>query len=143
MAEAAWTGIHSLLTDLVHEHKVTTINIISDSPMSQYRNKTIMYLMKKFASEHQVKVKWIYLESGHGKGVAGAVGAARKRMLDDAVAFDPDGSFENALDLLKATDNSTDIRLFIYNKSDIETVKKSIPKLTTVKGTASFHANSH
>jgi hypothetical protein len=139
MAEAAWTGIQSLLIDLVHENKVSTINIISDSPVSQYRNKTIMYLMKTFAMEHDITLKWIYLESGHGKGVADAVGAALKRKFDDAVNFDPDNSFENALDLLNAVENSTDIKMFIYDKSDIDQLKKSLPKLTTVKGTTTFH----
>jgi hypothetical protein len=84
-------------------------------------------------------MKWIYLESGHGKGVADAIGATLKRQFDDAVNFHPDDSFGNALDLLNAVENSTDIKLFIYDTADIEKQKKSIPKLTTVKGTTTFH----
>ncbi|CAF3456578.1 unnamed protein product [Rotaria sp. Silwood2] len=57
----------------------------------------------------EVDVKWIFLGSGHDK------------------------------DLLNAVENSSNIKLFIYDKSDIEEIKKSIPKLVTVKGTAEFH----
>jgi len=139
MSEATWAAINDLLQDLIHEKKVTAINIISDSPVSQYRNKTTIYFMKKYATTEQVDIKWIFLESGHGKGVADAVGAAVKRKFDEVVSFDPDNSFANALDLLNAIKNFTDIKLFIYDKEDIENFKKTIPKLDTVKGTSLFH----
>lgn len=139
MSEATWASTDDLLQELVHEKQVTTINIISDSPLSQFRNKTTIYLMKQFATKEQVDVKWIFLESGHGKGVADAVGAAVKRNFDQAISYKPDDSFKNAMDLLDAVENSSNIKLFIYDKSDIEKVKKSIPKLVAIKGTAGFH----
>ncbi|CAF1605264.1 unnamed protein product [Didymodactylos carnosus] len=139
MAEAAWAGIQSLLKHLVEDLEITSINIISDSPISQYRNKTMFYLMKTFAISRKIKMKWIFLESGHGKGVADAFGASLKRMFDETVNFKPDESFSNASDLVNAIKDQTAIKLYLYDKSDIENVKKSLPKLETVKGTASLH----
>ena len=139
MSEATWVSTNDLLQDLVHEKEVTIINIISDSPVSQFRNKTTIYLMKQFAMNKQVDLRWIFLEAGHGKGVADAVGAALKRNFDQAISYKPDDSFKNAMDLLDAVENSSNIKLFTYDKLDVEKLRKSIPKLVTVKGTAEFH----
>ncbi|CAF1566537.1 unnamed protein product, partial [Didymodactylos carnosus] len=73
MAEAAWTAIQDLLNELIDENNINTINFISDSPVSQYRNKTTIFMMKRFAIDYNIDIKWIFLESGHGKGVADAV----------------------------------------------------------------------
>ena len=87
---------------------------------------------------NDVTVKWIYMEAGHGKGVADAVGAVVKRLMDQVVALHPDDAYGNALDLINAIKNNTNIKLFNH-KNDIEGVKKSIPSLAVVKGTASLH----
>ncbi|CAF4500295.1 unnamed protein product, partial [Didymodactylos carnosus] len=84
-------------------------------------------------------IKWIFLESGHGKGVADGVGAAIKRLMDHAVAFRPNESFKNALDLMNVIVNDTSIKLFTYGKSDIDSLKKNVPPLIAVKGMASLH----
>jgi hypothetical protein len=139
MAEAAWAGIQPLLNHLVDEKEISIINIISDSPISQYRNKTMFYLIKKFAAEQKIKIKWIYLEAGHGKGVADSIGATLKRKMDEAINYKPDDSFSSASDLIDAIADGTDIKLYLYGKSDIEKVKKALPKLSTIKGTATLH----
>ncbi|CAF3986560.1 unnamed protein product [Rotaria sordida] len=139
MAEATWTAISDLLQDLIQNHDVTTLNFISDSPVSQYRNKTTIYFMTKYAQKEEIGIKWVYLESGHGKGVADAVGAALKRQFDEAISFDPDHAFDNAQDLMNAVQNNTDIKLYIYDKKDIQKLKDTIPALSTIKGTAKFH----
>ena len=64
----------------------SNIVIVSDSPTSQYRNKDIFYLNNAFATEHDLSLRWIYLESGHGKGIAGGVGAAVKRVITTIMA---------------------------------------------------------
>ncbi|CAF1400062.1 unnamed protein product [Didymodactylos carnosus] len=139
MSESAWAAIKELVENLIRQKNITTINIISDSPVSQFRNKTTISIMKKYAEEEKINLKWIFLESGHGKGVADAVGAALKRKFDETIAFDPDNIYRNALDLMKAVESSSDIKLFVYGTDDIKTVKESIPNIATVKGTASFH----
>ncbi|CAF3423393.1 unnamed protein product [Rotaria socialis] len=139
MAEAAWAAIQDLLKDSIDKNNINIINFISDSPVSQYRNKTMIFLMKKLATDRHIDIKWIFLESGHGKGVADAVGATVKRKFDETVAFNPDNTFENALSLINVIKTNTDIKLFLYDTTNIASLRKIIPNLRTVKGTASFH----
>ena len=124
---------------LVEKNSVTTINIISDSPVSQFRNKSTIYLMQKFATTHSVDFRCLFLESDHGKGVADAVGAVLKRLFDEAVSFDPDNSFDNALDLMNLVKSRTEAKLFIYDKAGTEQLRRSIPALETIKGTTASH----
>ena len=95
--------------------------------------------MKKFSIDYNIDTKWIFLESGHGKGVADAVGAAIKRKFDETVTFNPDGVFSNAADLIDYSRRNTDIKLYSFNSTNIANVRKQIPRLETVKGTATFH----
>lgn len=140
MAEATWTALKPVLNILQNNSsKITKLILISDSPVSQFRNKTIFYLLKNHAMSNQMTVKWIYLESGHGKGIADAIGATVKRLMDQAVAFHPDESYTNALDLVETITNNTTIQLFTYTTNDIVSLKQSMPMLTAIKGTASFH----
>ncbi|CAF3451066.1 unnamed protein product [Rotaria socialis] len=137
MAEVAWAAIEDLLNELIEKNNIN-INFISDSPVSQYRNKTMIFLMEKLAIDRHIDIKWIFLESGHGKGVADAVGAAVKHKFDVVVAVNPDNTSENALSLINVIKN-TDIKFFLYDTTNIASLKKRIPNLRTVKGTASFH----
>lgn len=140
MFEATWTGLQPVLNNLQNNSsKITKLIFISDSPVSQYRNKTTFYFLKQLAMNSQITVKWIYMESGHGKGIADAIGATIKRLMDQAVAFHPDESYTNALDLIEDIKKNTSIKLFTYTKNDIDFFKKSIPFLAVVKGTASIH----
>ncbi|CAF1654845.1 unnamed protein product, partial [Didymodactylos carnosus] len=86
MGEAAWASLLPLLKTLVNKNDIKYLNIISDSPVSQYRNKTIMFLVAQFVKQNRVEIKWIYLESGHGKGAADGVGAVIKRAMNEAVS---------------------------------------------------------
>jgi len=141
MAEAAWTAIQQLLNQLKTDStkNIKRLNFISDSVLSQFRNKTIFYFLKQYAITNQMTVKWIYTESGHGKGIADAVGAVIKRSMDQIIALHPDEAYGNALDLIGAIGNNTNIKLFSHTKDDIDSLKKSIPSLGVVKGTASLH----
>jgi hypothetical protein len=67
------------------------------------------------------------------------VGAALKRQFDETISFDPDHTFDDAQDLMNAVENNTDIKLYIYDKEDIQKLKDTIPALSTIKGTAKFH----
>ena len=65
--------------------KVDRIHFISDSPFSQFRNKTIGYFVAH--SERLVKLKatWTWLEAGHRKGPCDGVGGALKKAADNMV----------------------------------------------------------
>ena len=51
MAEAVWCSIKDLLDYLIIDQQKKKINIISDSPSSQYRNKTSIYFLNQYATK--------------------------------------------------------------------------------------------
>ncbi|CAF1621558.1 unnamed protein product [Didymodactylos carnosus] len=141
MSESTWTAIRQLLISLIQnkKNKIKQLNIISDSPSSQYRNKTTIYFLKRYSMSENLVMRWIFLESGHGKGVADAIGASVKRMFDDIIRFHPDETYKNAGELMRNVQNSTSIRFYLYAKEDIDAIRQQIPLLTSVRGTSLFH----
>ena len=68
-----------ILPDIKHIHYFT------DSLTSQYRNKTIFYLLSRHKDLLDVNASWNYFEAGHGKGPCDGVGGSVKRTADEAV----------------------------------------------------------
>lgn len=77
----------------------------SDGPSSQYRQKNNFFLIKYFSSFYEVNISWSFFESGHGKGVADAIGAVVKRALDRQVAY--------CKDIISATDVYLTLESFV------------------------------
>ena len=50
------------------------VHFWTDSPSSQYRNKSIFDMMCNFENEYGCKATWHYFESGHGKSACDGVG---------------------------------------------------------------------
>ena len=88
-APAIMTSIRPALEDLLN-HGISTINIISDSPSLQYRNKCMFWLIQNFFAERKVEIKWIYLESGHGKGIPDRIGATVGKATKNILVHKPD-----------------------------------------------------
>ena len=88
-APAIMASLKEILDDLIKEG-AKQINIITDSPMSQYRNKSIFWFISKFCEDNGIAINWIYLESGHGKGIADGVGANMKRTILDLMGENPE-----------------------------------------------------
>ncbi|CAF4677834.1 unnamed protein product, partial [Rotaria sp. Silwood2] len=109
-AEATWASIQNLLIKLVKEKNVKNFILITDSTVAQYCNKTIFYLIALFAKTFEIEFKWIYLESGHGKGTPDAIGAVIKKAMADAIAYNPDETFKDAKDLLKGIENRVNFK---------------------------------
>lgn len=68
---------------------ITTLNFLSDSPSSQYRNKSMFYSIFHFiipSFPNLEKLTWNYSESGHGKGAPDGIGAVVKRTADKVVS---------------------------------------------------------
>ena len=72
-------NLKTMLSNLKHIH------YYMDSPISQYRNKTIFYLLSRHKELSNVTASWNYFEAGHGKGPCDGVGGSVKRMADEAV----------------------------------------------------------
>ena len=77
------------VTTLATQHTRKTLYIASDSPTSQYRNKKICFLMKKFATDNAFDICWIYTEKVHGKGPMDGVGSAVKHVIIDTIVYHP------------------------------------------------------
>ena len=66
-------SVYTILKKLISELKmlvpdIRRIHYLTDSPTSQYRNKSIFRLISTHEEEFGVQARWNYLESGHGKG---------------------------------------------------------------------------
>ena len=57
----------------------------SDSPSSQYRNKTIFKLISHHKEYFGLEATWSYFEVRHGKGPCDSIGGTAKRQADMAV----------------------------------------------------------
>ena len=57
----------------------------TDSPTSQFRNKTIFHIISEHKEEYNCVASWNYFEAGHGKGPCDGVGGTVKRLADDYV----------------------------------------------------------
>ncbi|WAQ99020.1 hypothetical protein MAR_023393 [Mya arenaria] len=67
------------------DKSIKGIHFWTDSPTSQYRNKTVFDIVSRLETEFGIKGSWHYLESGHGKGTCDGVGGTTKRNADNAI----------------------------------------------------------
>ena len=74
------TALHKVLKELLPHLKV--VHYVSDSPSSQYRNKTAVALMANHKKLFGTDSSWHWLESGHGKGPCDGVGGCVKKMAE-------------------------------------------------------------
>ncbi|GBO20181.1 hypothetical protein AVEN_195401-1 [Araneus ventricosus] len=118
-----------------------TAHIFTDSPVTQYRNRKMFYLIATFlAPELGVDaLNWHYTESGHGKGAPDGVGGCLKRIANSLVGRGKDmNNFNRLTDELAA--NSKKINVIKIAAQSIESVDKLLPKkLKAFKGTMCIH----
>lgn len=78
------TVVYTILKKLIPQLKtvypaMSKIHYLTDSPTSQYRNKTIFKVLTDHNDDFGVEAMWNYLESGHGMGPCDGLGASIKR----------------------------------------------------------------
>lgn len=139
-AEAVIASVKPLIVDLAEKGK-KLINAITDSPLNQYRNRKIFWLIQQLAQQLGITIRWIFLESGHGKGIPDGIGAVVKRQITDLIASKPDSAFYTVAHLLQhgLADLVPSISLSQYSKEDIAIISATIPDLHCVKGTLKLH----
>ena len=84
------TFIYTLIGKLVPLLKeivpnLEMIHYWTNSPTSQYRNKTIFKVISYHKEYFNCKASWNYMEAGHGKGPCDPAGGPAKRKADQAV----------------------------------------------------------
>ncbi|CAH2108576.1 unnamed protein product [Euphydryas editha] len=142
-AAAVWAHIVPLLEYIMTtKNNINYLHFLSDSPSSQYRNKTMFYIISKlhWYFRNLELVTWNFSEAGHGKGAADGVGGTIKRTADAAVAKGKD--IVTLEDFMTTITQSTEkIKLEIVNDYQIFEKDLLIPseKLQTLKGTNKVH----
>ena len=65
---------------------LSVMHFVSDGPSNQYRNRTIVQLVRRFPQLFAgVRASWCWLESGHGKGPCDGVGGGIKKKADNLI----------------------------------------------------------
>jgi len=85
--------VNNYVPELKHVHFVT------DSPSSQYQNKSVFDLISRFEVNHGCKASWHYFESDHGKSACDGEVGTTKRNADNAVK-QKKAVFQDAMDFI-------------------------------------------
>ena len=143
------TFIYTLISKLVPLLKeiipdLKRIHYWTDSPISQYRNKTIFKIISYHEEYFNCRASWNYMEVGHGKGPCDPIGGTAKRKADQAVK---NGKFliQDAVDFYEWSKQETSSIKFIYLSTEEYQNSQSFLKaecknLDAVKGTFLLHA---
>ncbi|KAL3861743.1 hypothetical protein ACJMK2_007766 [Sinanodonta woodiana] len=125
---------------------IKTIHYLTDSPTSQYRNKTIFKILADHNEDFGIAGRWNYLESGHDKGPCDGLGASIKRAADTAIC---QGKcfIQNVEDLYawsKQTEESgSKIKYLYYIQADVDMSSEIIQqkeKPILISGTFKLYA---
>lgn len=117
-AFAIWAHLKPILNNVSTKRTVSTLHFISDSPSTQYRNKTMFHFLAtnlKIYYPLLHKFTWNYSEEGHWKDAPDGIGGTCKRTADRIVAQGEDlVDFGILFEKLKI--NCHGIHLFLFNK---------------------------
>ena len=145
-ATSVYTILKKVIPILKEENpNLEMVHYLTDSPTSQYRNKTIFHLLCNHTETFGVAARWNYLEAGHGKGPCDGLGASVKRQADTAVKQGK-ACIQDAGDFfawaLSTTDTSK-VRYVLYTQGDYDSAASEItvkPVVRPVPGTMAIHA---
>lgn len=124
---------------------LTCVHYVTDSPTSQYRNKSIFHVIANHKDLYGITAKWNYWEAGHGKGPCDGLGGLCKRMADEAVNSGK-ATIQDALDFFAWTQSDkcslSSVKFIFLSKEDCEqkTNEMSTLQLKPVQGTMKIHA---
>ena len=118
----------------------------TDSPTSQFRNKTMCSIVSRHEEHFGVKAAWNYFEAGHGKGKCDGIGGTAKQLADEAVKQEK-ASIQDATDFMtwaKENEQERTITFLFVDKKETEASRAFLlaqsGNLKPVKGTIKIHA---
>ncbi|KAJ2944203.1 hypothetical protein O0L34_g18180 [Tuta absoluta] len=145
-AAAIWAHLVPLIEEVLTLNRlIDTIHFLSDSPSSQYRNKSMFYIITQIHKDFEQlqKITWNYSESGHGKGAPDGIGATLKRTADRMVLHGQDvGTFNQFRDLITSRIENEQLNIVVktVDEKDIVLRTDMLPdNLKPFKGTLSVH----
>ena len=143
------TAVYTILKKFVPQlmadiPNVAKINYVTDSPTSQYRNRTIFHILHMHKKLFGVPASWFYFEAGHGKGPCDGIGGTAKRSAQDAVKLGK-CLIQDANDFyLWASQHQQAITYLEYFGEDYKIAECEIMEMkkiaTPIKGTMKLHA---
>lgn len=121
-------------------HKIDTLHVLSDGPVTQYRNRANCYLLSSVPYTWGLKqITWNYSERAHGKGAPDGVGGAVKRMADNHVHGGQDLKSPKDVYEFLVQKEVTNIRFKWIEEADIqvfdEMLPPSVPKVPGILNT--------
>ncbi|XP_060801187.1 uncharacterized protein LOC132904255 [Amyelois transitella] len=140
---AIWAHLEPVLATL--PSTVENLHFLSDGPVTQYRNKTMFYILGCRIQDFYplaISYSWNFHEAGHGKGAPDGVGATCKRSADKHIA--QHGDITNLHDFVVALrEKCPGIKVSIIEDVNIDRVNKMIKenedKQKAFKGTLLVH----
>ncbi|KAK3104833.1 hypothetical protein FSP39_011252 [Pinctada imbricata] len=146
-ATAVITILHKIIPQIKNDYpQLRKIHYLTDSPTSQYRNKTIFQFILEHGDEFGVTAQWNFLESGHGKGPCDGLGASVKRSADMAVRQGKH-SIQDANDFLSWARHSeatgSKVTYLYYSQDDYDNTMEMLTKKQQpqpISGTFKLHA---
>ena len=142
-APTSFSFISCLVTRIrVTNPSIETIHFITDSPTSQFRNRTIAHLVSHFHHYLKMKASWTWLEAGHGKGPCDGVGGAVKRAADTCVKGNH--TIRNSTDLVNELErHGVKSQLIVCSENWMESIRKKVCSewdIKPVDGISNFHS---
>jgi hypothetical protein len=142
--------VQAILEDLINNLKNdnpghTNIHFWTDSPTSQYRNKSIFDLVSCSEAKCGIRASWHYFECGHGKGPCDGIGGTTKRNADNAVK-QRKAVIQDGRDFMAwvSSESASQIKYRYISSEDYENnrkyVENRLKEIKTVKGTMKLHA---
>ena len=126
--------------------QVTFYHYFTDSPTSQYRNKSIFKIISCHEEYFGAPAAWNYSEAGHGKGPCDPIGGTAKRKADHAVRHGK-ASIQGAHDFFAWSLNDCEQSKITYLFLSTEDYDRSEGFLTSacnnispIQGTMEIHA---
>lgn len=141
-ARAIWAHLTPILLQIATiVPKLKILHFVSDSPSTQYRNKTMFMLFTRFLNTIIPidMASWNYCEAGHGKGAADGVGGVIKRTADKLVLQGND--ITDSVTLLKLLEPKCPGVILIPIKDEsISSVDSKVPPtIKMIPGTMQVH----
>lgn len=127
-AGAIWAHLQPVLIGL--PSSVENLHFLSDGPVTQYRNKTMFYILGCRIQDFYplaMKYTWNFHEAGHGKGAPDGIGATCKRTADQLIA--QRGDITTLYDFVAVLrERCPNIQISVIEDVDIEKVNKMIKR---------------
>lgn len=137
-----WAHLKPVLASL--PSSIQHIHFLSDGPVTQYRNKSIFYVLGCKLQDmypNVIKYTWNYHEAGHGKGAPDGVGATCKRTADQLIAKGDITNLKKFVSVIRQ--RCPGIRAAVVESSEIEEmnnfINEKISEMVTFKGTLLVH----